>query len=458
MRISSYDGKSIKYDSAGNPTAYGDQKYVWNGKQLVEIDNPDGTKTTFAYDADGLRTEKRQFKADGKEEYVVYYIWKDGVLTQQYLIYHIKLTVQGVTRYADLPFFVEFLLDENDRSQGCIVNGEQAYMFVHNMQGDVIALADGEGNALVEYNYDPWGKITCTYLGEDEGADQTTLRMFTAILCPLTYRGYNYDFSTGLYYLQSRYYNPEWGRFLNCDDTSILLATQGETLGANMFAYCGNNPVNYVDPTGYKEYNEGEKLLYVCVAAVCLEFLIEKGYNEMYTGEFAGFEYTERKENIWVCRIVYRNKLKQYVCIKIAYALLGDWVLYDAQKPMTEQELQKLKDKATFDYQMYMVDHFGVHSEALESTTGYLLVNLVFYPTGYVIIGASGLITKYVDQYHCNRTYAARAVEYNGRYRGMYAIARRKIKLTKKGRDEFLLDDSIPEYNDIKDFGGIKDE
>ena len=74
--------------------------------------------------------------------------------------------------------------------------------------------------------------------------------IFTA-LCPITYRGYNYDFTTGLYYLQSRYYNPEWGRFLNCDDTAILLATQGETHNANLFAYCANNPVNWVDYTGF---------------------------------------------------------------------------------------------------------------------------------------------------------------------------------------------------------------
>ena len=73
--------------------------------------------------------------------------------------------------------------------------------------------------------------------------------IFTA-LCPITYRGYNYDFTTGLYYLQSRYYNPEWGRFLNCDDTAILLATQGETHNANLFAYCANNPVNRVDYNG----------------------------------------------------------------------------------------------------------------------------------------------------------------------------------------------------------------
>lgn len=70
--------------------------------------------------------------------------------------------------------------------------------------------------------------------------------MFT----PITYRGYNYDVNTGLYYLQTRYYNPAYGRFLNADTTEILERTKGTVLGANIFAYCNNNPVMNVDYTG----------------------------------------------------------------------------------------------------------------------------------------------------------------------------------------------------------------
>ena len=63
----------------------------------------------------------------------------------------------------------------------------------------------------------------------------------------IRYRGYYYDEETKFYYLQSRYYNPEVGRFLNADG---MLNGNGDVLGYNMFAYCGNNPVNYSDPSG----------------------------------------------------------------------------------------------------------------------------------------------------------------------------------------------------------------
>jgi RHS repeat-associated protein len=68
---------------------------------------------------------------------------------------------------------------------------------------------------------------------------------------PYRYRGYRFDTETGLYYLQSRFYNLELGRFINADDAGVLQATQGEVLGANLFAYCGNNPVMNIDPSGY---------------------------------------------------------------------------------------------------------------------------------------------------------------------------------------------------------------
>lgn len=66
---------------------------------------------------------------------------------------------------------------------------------------------------------------------------------------PLTYRGYVYDTESGYYYLQSRYYDPEIGRFLNAD---AFASTGQGILGNNMFAYCNSDPANCLDPGGNK--------------------------------------------------------------------------------------------------------------------------------------------------------------------------------------------------------------
>ena len=73
---------------------------------------------------------------------------------------------------------------------------------------------------------------------------------------PYRYRGYRYDTETGLYYLQSRYYNPDWGRFVNAD---ALGGVVGELLSHNVFAYCNNNSSNRVDSDGHYSYAISDK-------------------------------------------------------------------------------------------------------------------------------------------------------------------------------------------------------
>ena len=105
------------------------------------------------------------------------------------------------------------------------------YYYVTNLQGDVVAIMDRYGEIVVEYSYDAWGKLLKT-----TGSMQYNLGVYN----PLRYRGYVYDRELGLYYLQSRYYDPELCRFLNAD--AFISTGQGE-LGNNMFAYCLNNPI-----------------------------------------------------------------------------------------------------------------------------------------------------------------------------------------------------------------------
>ena len=90
---------------------------------------------------------------------------------------------------------------------------------------------------VVGYTYDAWGRVLST-----TGSLASTLGTYN----PLRYRGYVYDHETGLYYLQSRYYNPTMGRFINADGQ----LDSGDVLGLNLFAYCNNNPVMYSDTTG----------------------------------------------------------------------------------------------------------------------------------------------------------------------------------------------------------------
>ena len=102
----------------------------------------------------------------------------------------------------------------------------------------MVAILNTAGEAVVEYTYDAWGNIL-----DIEGSMASTLGQFN----PLRYRGYVYDNETGLYYVSSRYYNPEIGRFINAD---AAIGQIGNVQGTNMFAYCFNNPVNMSDPTG----------------------------------------------------------------------------------------------------------------------------------------------------------------------------------------------------------------
>ena len=75
--------------------------------------------------------------------------------------------------------------------------------------------------------------------------------MYIALKNPFRYRSYYYDFETGLYYLNSRYYDPETGRFINIDELTVLDVTNIALNGINLYAYCLNNPVNEVDESGY---------------------------------------------------------------------------------------------------------------------------------------------------------------------------------------------------------------
>ena len=130
-----------------------------------------------------------------------------------------------------------FTYDASGRPLSVTLNGT-TYYYVTNLQGDVTAILNTSGTAVVTYTYDAWGNPLAT-----TGTLATTL----GTLNPLRYRGYVYDTETELYYLQSRYYDPQIGRFLDAD--SFTSTGQG-LLSNNMFAYCLNNPIAFSDSGG----------------------------------------------------------------------------------------------------------------------------------------------------------------------------------------------------------------
>ena len=205
---------SITYDTIGNPiNYYNGYSFTWeNGRRLSSM--AVGMSTwTMGYDNSGMRIRR----TDGTTDYR--YAYNGGKLTQ--------MTVGNVT--------LDFAYAANGAPMSVIYDG-LVYYYVTNLQGDVTAILNQFGVPVVEYTYDAWGNILST-----TGSMASTLGQ----LNPLRYRGYVYDSETGFYYLQSRYYDPNIGRFINADNNFS---------NWNLFMYCGNNPINTIDPDGEHFY------------------------------------------------------------------------------------------------------------------------------------------------------------------------------------------------------------
>ena len=132
------------------------------------------------------------------------------------------------------------------------------YYYDYNSRGDIVGLYAENGNPECTYTYDPWGKLLSV---KNPAGTEMTSATYIGNLQSLKYRGYVYDRETGLYYLQSRYYDPVTRRFINAD---CFASTGTGILGYNMFAYCENNPVNFFDADGRRLYssNNTEANLY----------------------------------------------------------------------------------------------------------------------------------------------------------------------------------------------------
>ena len=187
---------------------------TWEAGRRLSTLQKGETSVSYTYNAEGTRIGKT---VNGRTKN---YLWDGGKLLSQTF----ANDTQVFLYHGDSRVALEFM--------------GQLYYYVYNLQGDVVGLVDKTGTTMVTYKYDVWGKPEST-----TGPMATTL----GVANPFRYRGYYYDTESGFYYLQSRYYDPEVGRFLNAD--SYVQTGQGLT-GLNMYLYCGNNPVTNQDPLG----------------------------------------------------------------------------------------------------------------------------------------------------------------------------------------------------------------
>ena len=252
-QLTSYDGESITYDASGNPTNYLGATLVWEGQRLKSYTPKDASSGransyVYSYDENGIRTRK----TIGNTVTDYYY---NGTL----LMGTVKTTTNsnGSTTTSKL----RFSYDANGKVVAVNYNGNY-YYYLRNAQSDIVKLIDKTGATVVEYTYDSWGKLLST-----SGSLASTLGKNN----PFRYRGYVYDEETGFYYVSSRYYDPEIGRFINADDIAYL-GMRGLT-SYNLFAYCGNNPVMGYDPYGtfdWSSFGKGAGWLAIGITAICV--------------------------------------------------------------------------------------------------------------------------------------------------------------------------------------------
>ena len=215
--LTGLDGKTIEYDTQGNPVKYLGHTLTWEkGRQLKKFDNIE-----YTYNANGIRTGKKV----------------NGVL-HTYTLDGTKILRETWDSNTLIPLY-----DNEDGVCG-IIHNNIPYYFIKNLQGDVIAIVDRDAQTVARYSYDAWGVVTnaVTYAELTNGVNIATIN-------PFRYRGYYYDEEIELYYLQSRYYDASVGRFVNADTAQAIDSTENH-ISTNIFQYCENAVVGNKDTTG----------------------------------------------------------------------------------------------------------------------------------------------------------------------------------------------------------------
>ena len=266
------DGQVYTYDAVGNLLADGKRTYTWQmGSQLAKVAG-DGLEAAYTYDASGIRTSKTV----------------NGVKTE-YLTAGSRILAEKKN-----GTWQQYLYDGDGQLTAMTYKGKDYYFIRDNLRV-ITGLVDSEGKTVVNYSYNSWGKLLgiTGSMAESLGKDN-----------PYRYKGYYYDEETGMYYLKSRYYDPEICRFISADSVTVMIDSPMSLADKNLYAYCDNDPVN-------KKDEEGELPQFVvlgiigAVSNVGISFITAKA-----TGQDYGW-YDLFKDSLLgaLCAIPYTSKM-----------------------------------------------------------------------------------------------------------------------------------------------------
>ena len=227
-KLTSYNGTAITYDAIGNPLNDGSWTYEWAvGRQLKKMSR-EGQSLTFKYNHNGMRIQKVLEHSWYPE--TTNYTYHGNLLTHMNVVYTDFDEVEHTDK-------LHFFYDARTCPAKVRFNGT-VYTYVQNLQGDIVGILDSNGNLVVEYKYDVWGKPLST-----AGSLADTL----GVRNPFRYRGYVFDEESGRYWLKSRFYAHDLLRFINAD---TLLGVNHQLFSHNVYGYAANRPVVCGDKTG----------------------------------------------------------------------------------------------------------------------------------------------------------------------------------------------------------------
>ena len=229
-QLIAFDGESFQYDNIGNPYIYRGHDLTWARGTLLESFAVDSnTVISFSYDGFKNRIRKEIYTNNPNSTTTTYYFYFNGRLIKENRPSNISLIY--LYSHAGLVGFT--------------VNRTTYYFYEKNIQQDIVAIRDANNNVVARYIYDAWGNHKV--LNPDGSVN--TSASFIGNINPYRYRSYYYDTDLKMYWLTTRYYDPEICRFISPDDWSYL--DYQKLHGLNLYAYSKNNPVMYYDPSGH---------------------------------------------------------------------------------------------------------------------------------------------------------------------------------------------------------------